>query len=278
MKLMPRPPVDHVCSTHFFEGYQNFDYDNFNSTLLQYNASVHKIIIFEHCPTIPNFPLKHKFTCADVVYYFEEGYTEKEMLHKYPLLNDCNRRLNVPTVGPLDRYDDTNDGAGVLEEALSDAFKVSDGGRDFTGEGIGGKVEKLEGVEYGDGGGMLPLRRWGRGDEVEAARWRGDEDSGEILLGPSTIERNEKFLNTIFPKKNLTVLETMTHLGLLFFLFLVGVALSITAFPVLARILAELKLLTIDVGRIVMVAAAVNDVGAWILLAIAIALSRLINS
>ncbi|KOM41695.1 hypothetical protein LR48_Vigan04g189300 [Vigna angularis] len=218
----------------------------------------------------------------------------------------------------------------------SDEPTVSDGGRDFTGEGIGGKVEKLEGVEYGDGGGMLPLRRWGRGDEVEAARWRGDEDSvegprggggggegrgwrggrgrarelwqerfdflclltlihekvnlgldascfgkrmqGEILLGPSTIERNEKFLNTIFPKKNLTVLETMTHLGLLFFLFLVGVALSITAFPVLARILAELKLLTIDVGRIVMVAAAVNDVGAWILLAIAIALSRLINS
>lgn len=52
-----------------------------------------------------------------------------------------------------------------------------------------------------------------------------------------------------------------------------GVALSITAFPVLARILAELKLLTTDIGRIAMSAAAVNDVAAWILLALAIALT-----
>ncbi|CAA2938512.1 cation H(+) antiporter 18-like [Olea europaea subsp. europaea] len=52
-----------------------------------------------------------------------------------------------------------------------------------------------------------------------------------------------------------------------------GVALSITAFPVLARILAELKLLTTTVGQIAMSAAAVNDVAAWILLALAIALS-----
>jgi len=60
---------------------------------------------------------------------------------------------------------------------------------------------------------------------------------------------------------------------LLPFLVFMGVALSITAFPVLARILAELKLLTTDVGRIAMSAAAVNDVAAWILLALAIALS-----
>jgi hypothetical protein len=52
-----------------------------------------------------------------------------------------------------------------------------------------------------------------------------------------------------------------------------GVALSITAFPVLARILAELKLLTTDLGRMAMPAAAVNDVTAWILLALAIAMS-----
>ncbi|KAK4276046.1 hypothetical protein QN277_019038 [Acacia crassicarpa] len=57
-----------------------------------------------------------------------------------------------------------------------------------------------------------------------------------------------------------------------FFVFM-GVALSITAFPVLARILAELKLLTNNVGRLAMSAAAVNDVAAWILLALAIALS-----
>ncbi|XP_027081156.1 cation/H(+) antiporter 18-like isoform X1 [Coffea arabica] len=57
-----------------------------------------------------------------------------------------------------------------------------------------------------------------------------------------------------------------------FFVFM-GVALSITAFPVLARILAELKLLTTDIGKMAMSAAAVNDVAAWILLALAVALS-----
>ncbi|KAK4770095.1 hypothetical protein SAY87_030627 [Trapa incisa] len=151
---------------------------------------------------------------------------------------------------------------------------------------------------------------------------------GGILLGPSALGRSEKFLTTVFPKKSMTVLDTLANLGLLFFLFLVGleldirairrtgkkafgialagitlpfvlgigtsvvlqntinkgarhapflvfmgVALSITAFPVLARILAELKLLTTDVGRMAMSAAAVNDVAAWILLALAIALS-----
>ncbi|CAN1254176.1 Cation/H(+) antiporter 18 [Linum perenne] len=57
------------------------------------------------------------------------------------------------------------------------------------------------------------------------------------------------------------------------FLVYMGVALSITAFPVLARILAELKLLTTDLGRMAMSAAAVNDVVAWVLLALAIAIS-----
>ncbi|KAK9103789.1 hypothetical protein Sjap_021043 [Stephania japonica] len=149
-----------------------------------------------------------------------------------------------------------------------------------------------------------------------------------ILLGPSAFGRSKSFMKAVFPPRSLTVLDTLANIGLLLFMFLVGieldskslrktgkqalgialagisvpfvlgigtsfllkntiskgveaapflvfmgVALSITAFPVLARILAELKLLTTDVGRMAMSAAAVNDVAAWILLALAIALS-----
>ncbi|OEL15178.1 Cation/H(+) antiporter 20 [Dichanthelium oligosanthes] len=51
------------------------------------------------------------------------------------------------------------------------------------------------------------------------------------------------------------------------------VALSITAFPVLARILAELKLLTTPIVETALTAAAFNDVAASVLLALAVAIS-----
>uniref|UniRef100_A0A0D9WHU8 Cation/H+ exchanger transmembrane domain-containing protein n=1 Tax=Leersia perrieri TaxID=77586 RepID=A0A0D9WHU8_9ORYZ len=151
-----------------------------------------------------------------------------------------------------------------------------------------------------------------------------------ILLGPSALGRNKRYLAALFPPWSSPVLESVASLGLLFFLFIVGldldlrsvrrsgrrafaiaaagislpfgcgvcvafllrehlpgaaesgyvpflvfmgVALSITAFPVLARILAELKLLTTPIGETALAAAAFNDVAAWVLLALAVAIS-----
>ncbi|EEF46053.1 Na(+)/H(+) antiporter, putative [Ricinus communis] len=154
------------------------------------------------------------------------------------------------------------------------------------------------------------------------------EIMGGVILGPSMLGRSKVFANTIFPLRSVMVLETMANVGLLYFLFLVGVemdisvikrtgkkalaiavagmilpfftglafsflihrdshnmnegtfilflgvALSVTAFPVLARVLAELKLINTELGRIAMSSALINDICAWILLCFAIALAE----
>jgi hypothetical protein len=56
------------------------------------------------------------------------------------------------------------------------------------------------------------------------------------------------------------------------FMLFTGVAYSITAFPVLCRILTELKLLDTTVGVIVLSAGVGNDVVGWTLLALSVAL------
>jgi len=58
-----------------------------------------------------------------------------------------------------------------------------------------------------------------------------------------------------------------------FFLFL-GAAMSVTAFPVLARILSERQLMTSRVGAISIACAAVDDVTAWCILAFVVAVTR----
>lgn len=56
------------------------------------------------------------------------------------------------------------------------------------------------------------------------------------------------------------------------YMLFIGTALSITAFPVLCRILSELKLLGTPVGVTVLAAGVGNDVTGWILLALCVAL------
>ena len=52
-----------------------------------------------------------------------------------------------------------------------------------------------------------------------------------------------------------------------------GVSMSITAFPVLARILAERRMLKRPVGALAIACAAIDDVTAWFLIALATAVA-----
>jgi Kef-type K+ transport system membrane component KefB len=57
------------------------------------------------------------------------------------------------------------------------------------------------------------------------------------------------------------------------FALFMGVAMSITAFPVLARILVERRMLKRPVGALTLACAAIDDVTAWFLIALAIAVA-----
>ncbi|KXT02772.1 hypothetical protein AC579_4623 [Pseudocercospora musae] len=58
------------------------------------------------------------------------------------------------------------------------------------------------------------------------------------------------------------------------FMLFVGLAMAITAFPVLARILMELDLLTSPVGLIALSAGVANDIVGWTLLGVSVALAQ----
>jgi len=155
---------------------------------------------------------------------------------------------------------------------------------------------------------------------------------GGILLGPSVMGRIPGFRAAIFPAESIPNLTLVANLGLVLYLFLIGletdvrfllsnwrvatsvafagmalpfglgcalawglynqfsgdegilgisfsvymlfigVAIAITAFPVLCRILTELKLLDTSVGVITLSAGVANDVVGWILLALCVTL------
>jgi len=152
---------------------------------------------------------------------------------------------------------------------------------------------------------------------------------GGILIGPSVFGRFAPHISAnLFPPSSFTSLETLSTVGLVLFLFLIGmeldytqlyrqratavaasgmsillpfamgallahslrirfaphgignipfvlflgIAMSITAFPVLARMLEERNLQATPLGTTAILCAAVDDVVAWSLLAIALAL------
>ncbi|OLN87045.1 K(+)/H(+) antiporter 1-like protein 2 [Colletotrichum chlorophyti] len=153
-----------------------------------------------------------------------------------------------------------------------------------------------------------------------------------ILLGPSVFGRIPGFTDAIFPRQSMAPFRLVANIGLVLFLFLVGleinltyllrnwrvaasvasldmaipfglgvalayglynefhddpdiapisfgvfalfigVAIAITAFPVLCRILTSLKLLNTTVGVIVLTSGLVNDIVGWLLLALCVTL------
>ncbi|KAK4221948.1 putative K+/H+ antiporter [Podospora fimiseda] len=66
--------------------------------------------------------------------------------------------------------------------------------------------------------------------------------------------------------------EGTAPIGFAVFALFVGVAMAITAFPVLCRILTSLKLLNTTVGVIVLTSGIANDVVGWVLLALCVTL------
>lgn len=152
---------------------------------------------------------------------------------------------------------------------------------------------------------------------------------GGIILGPTVFGRVPHFTEHIFPAASLSYLNLISTIGLVLFLFLVGVevdigvmkkhgkasgiisaagmilpfglgaaiavpvyhnfvdtenvsfghfllfvgvAMAITAFPVLCRILTSTKLIDTRVGVMVLAAGVGNDVVGWVLLALTLAL------
>jgi Kef-type K+ transport system membrane component KefB len=156
---------------------------------------------------------------------------------------------------------------------------------------------------------------------------------GGVILGPTVMGHIPKFETTIFPTQSMQFLTLTSTIGLVLFLFLIGleidtrlikrnarsstaislaglivplglgaalgvvifreftnhesnygyfvlftaVAVGITAFPVLCRILTELKLLDTTVGVVTLSAGVGNDVIGWILLALTVALVNASN-
>jgi Kef-type K+ transport system membrane component KefB len=80
------------------------------------------------------------------------------------------------------------------------------------------------------------------------------------------------FLMAVAIAQSIQVRFGLDGVGKVPFILFLGISMSVTAFPVLVRILEERRMLSTPLGTMALMCAAVNDVFAWILLAVALTL------
>lgn len=107
----------------------------------------------------------------------------------------------------------------------------------------------------------------------------GSELNYEHLLRQKTTATLSSFMSIVLPFAMAVLAVPLlrerfspTNIGRLPFTLFLGVAMSITAFPVLARILQERRMQSSELGATALMCAAVDDVTAWMLLAVAMTL------
>ena len=108
------------------------------------------------------------------------------------------------------------------------------------------------------------------GLELDPARFRGS-NSASVMIAQAGIfvpfALGSVLALWLFPRFGATASRTA-------FVLFTGAAMSVTAFPVLARILTEQKLLGTRIGGVAITCAAIDDVTAWCLLAVIVAVAR----
>ena len=97
---------------------------------------------------------------------------------------------------------------------------------------------------------------------------------GSFVLGPSLYEKYKGRTCTSITTNGTAIASDCTDVSEIAFELFLGVALSVTAFPVLARIIADYRMIRLPIGVLVMGCAALNDVVAWLLLTICLAIKQ----
>ncbi len=107
------------------------------------------------------------------------------------------------------------------------------------------------------------------GMELDDAQLRRQ---GPRALGASATSIVIPFIAAVVLAHSLRVRFAPHGIGSFAFVLFLGISMSITAFPVLARILEERRLTNTPLGTTAILCAAVDDVVAWLLLAVALTL------